>query len=425
TLPERPMAMRNYFYKIITNPYGAVFDHRMEHAVGWFGFEWESSARVKCQLTDREWSLEMAIPFKSFALEKAPADGTRWFAQLVSAGDPGSYYYAWQPVAWTEWDLMPEIIFDSRTPAVQITSMGRPMDGLLDLPVKLKGKRGLPEITVSVKVLDQKDREIYFREEKVAFTDETVKTLRFHQPNLALTGEGEIRWEYQNLKGNTISVQVTSADGKKIFQAEYPFAKTPPNIKEKLYDFIAASRKEAGQPVMHTCYYHTAQKIEASVEVDILRISPEIRQAPRFRLRLIRTGDVRTLLSAEGYILPDGQGKILEAVPFLPDGDYQAVVEILAKDGRVLASQADPFTIRSYPWENTSAGKEEIVVKPFTPLVVSEKSVLAWGRKYTFGDTGLLTSVVSQGAELLAAPVSLKALINGREEIIQPVDWPS
>lgn len=424
TFPERYMALRNYFYKILTNPYGAIFDHRMEYSVGWFGFEWESSAKIKSCLTEDAWTFEMAIPFQSFSLPGAPPDGTIWYAQLVSAGDPGSYYYAWQPVAWTEWDRMPVIIFDSQAPAVQITSLGRPMEGVLDLSVQLKGKSNSPETIVSVRVTDQHSREIFSRQEKVKFTDATTRVMRFNEPKLAITAEGKIKWDYQNLKGNNIQVQVTGAGGEVIFQCEYPFAKSPASIKEELYDFIAASRSVSGQPVMKTCYYHTAQKIEGFVDVDILGINSEIRQAPRFRLKVVRASDRKILVSEEAYILPTGEGKILLATPYLEEGEYQAVIEILSQERKVLASQSDPFTIRSYPWEHTTAGKEEIVVKPFTPLIVKEKAVFPWGRRYSFGETGLLTSVVSQGSELLSGPVKLEATINGKNEVLQSLAWP-
>ena len=58
----------------------------------------------------------------------------------------------------------------------------------------------------------------------------------------------------------------------------------------------------------------------------------------------------------------------------------------------------------------------------FLPIEVSstglEHKVRVWGREYTFGADSLPCSIVSQGQELLAAPVRLVGIEDG-----QPLRW--
>lgn len=62
---------------------------------------------------------------------------------------------------------------------------------------------------------------------------------------------------------------------------------------------------------------------------------------------------------------------------------------------------------------------KETVIKPWTPIAVSEKDgeIVAevWGRRYTIGKKSFLQSVVSQGKELLAAPIRLVGTEDGEE----------
>ena len=64
------------------------------------------------------------------------------------------------------------------------------------------------------------------------------------------------------------------------------------------------------------------------------------------------------------------------------------------------------------PWLGTTLGAEDEVPSPWTAPVAGERGYRCWGRSYAFGGKGLVTSVVSSGQELLAAPVTLE--VNGR-----------
>ena len=64
------------------------------------------------------------------------------------------------------------------------------------------------------------------------------------------------------------------------------------------------------------------------------------------------------------------------------------------------------------PWRGTTLGAEDEVPPPWTRPEAGVDGFRCWGRSYAFGGKGLVTSVVTSGKELLAAPVTVE--MNGR-----------
>ena len=63
-------------------------------------------------------------------------------------------------------------------------------------------------------------------------------------------------------------------------------------------------------------------------------------------------------------------------------------------------------------WDNFSGGREETVPSPWTAVSANGNEFSCWGRKAVFGGNGIVSSVLSQGKELLSRPVTLK--LNGK-----------
>ena len=62
----------------------------------------------------------------------------------------------------------------------------------------------------------------------------------------------------------------------------------------------------------------------------------------------------------------------------------------------------------------------DTVLKPWTPVEVSEDSVFVWGRRYDLGDWGLPAQVMSAQAQILAGPVRLEIVAAGETEALAP-----
>ncbi len=92
-------------------------------------------------------------------------------------------------------------------------------------------------------------------------------------------------------------------------------------------------------------------------------------------------------------------------------GDYQVRLEILRRDDTVRGKTTHQFSVPKIPevWRNNKIGQNKQVPAPWTKSEWnSEKAEFScWNRQYIFGNSSLPEQIVSDGNELLAAPVSL------------------
>ena len=96
----------------------------------------------------------------------------------------------------------------------------------------------------------------------------------------------------------------------------------------------------------------------------------------------------------------------------LPEGDYTVRIRIRNARGEILAEDSDWFKKKIFEWMKRKPWQSDEVFPPYTPLEAQDNRISPWGRQYTFGESGLLTSVVSQERELLAGPLSFHAKID-------------
>ena len=123
------------------------------------------------------------------------------------------------------------------------------------------------------------------------------------------------------------------------------------------------------------------------------------------------------LTDPEGHPLNQAQidhfGAPVETVEFplepLPTGTI-GVRAILRAGGEEVYSCDNSFEkIPTGPWKDTDLGTDDIVIPPFTPVVVEGQSVSVWGRTYRWYNSLFPVQVTSGGEELLAEPVELCA----------------
>jgi hypothetical protein len=98
----------------------------------------------------------------------------------------------------------------------------------------------------------------------------------------------------------------------------------------------------------------------------------------------------------------------------LPDGEYRLFYEIKDGEGKVIASDYTYYGKygENPPWKDCAAGSDDTTPEPWTDPVFRRDSFECWGRTVRFGGAGLVSSMVTQGRELLASPVRL--LVDGK-----------
>ncbi len=144
----------------------------------------------------------------------------------------------------------------------------------------------------------------------------------------------------------------------------------------------------------------------------------------RARVELVPQGQAEPTARAEIATFPKDVGRCALPLANAPEGDYEVRAALLDAAGKEITRAVVPFTRPGPPvWSGNTLGLADKVLPPWTPLrVVGAGGMRAkqgrpvtlgcWGRRYEFG--GLLRQVRSAGANLLARPVTLEAVIGGK-----------
>ncbi len=101
--------------------------------------------------------------------------------------------------------------------------------------------------------------------------------------------------------------------------------------------------------------------------------------------------------------------------PKLADGMYK-LSAVVSVDGKELRSEPVPFESARFPWEGNELGITNEIFPPFQPIKADGKTASVVLRTYLMNGFGLWDSVLSQGRELLAAPIRLRYETEAGEE---------
>ena len=139
---------------------------------------------------------------------------------------------------------------------------------------------------------------------------------------------------------------------------------------------------------------------------------------------IVKSGDGETILTEEDKSFEYDAAEVYLWMPKdLPFGEYTVEMAFVDDGGKELASASKTFKHKNYKkqfvWLDSDKYGEDIqVAPPFKPLKTDKaaKTVNVWGRTYTF-DGALPEQIVSQGREMLAAPVQLVAVVGGKKQV--------
>ena len=119
-------------------------------------------------------------------------------------------------------------------------------------------------------------------------------------------------------------------------------------------------------------------------------------------------------------LLPFPKAGITLDVPALQDGGYGLTVTIISSNGECREIRRT-FERKRFSWEDNPAGRDRLVIPPFTPLQVDEERRMIGCvlRKHEIGSNGLWSQMSSQGRPLLAEPMRLEIEAAGKKHIAQ------
>ena len=374
-------------YHFIINADCAVYDSRVSAGREIKSFNAEG-VQLKSKVVDGRWVLEAAFPWRTFGF--SPADTESFYFNLCRSyrGNPKGDFagdlnrhasegrndirrcsVSVSSGAFADASGFGKIIFSPGAPAFELSPVGRLIKGEVDS--RLDFFPAADDVLTAR--LSTGNGPGAFRFEKA------LKCAAGKTANQAIRGKCA--------SNGTLTVRLDSAAAGELLRAKLAYEK--PTLL-KFRSFVA------DPPKMQLIF--TTEGGDDSGEACFVRI----------RMKDWKTGSIvydatQPLKLRRGIIT---QRFDLTA---LPPGVFDLLYTFTDKTGKVLADDYGYFAKPDgkAPWEGTTAGAGDIVPEPWTLPEADDTVFSCWGRKYTLGGNGLVSSVTSQGKELLSRPVTL------------------
>jgi hypothetical protein len=195
------------------NPIGTLNDWQYGTAGG-SDFKYASKADIRSIADDKNWVIEYRIPLKSLRylgydgkdendrplVQIPPSDGTAyrvWCARGI--GGNGAFFNNFDD---TDWETMQtKLIFDSKSPVIQINELGRIMDNQINLEVTLKNHNTRSETVRLGFHVESAQEQIYSSYTSAEIPNGLVelrpgetRKLRLHHSNPKMTLDGNVLW---------------------------------------------------------------------------------------------------------------------------------------------------------------------------------------------------------------------------------------
>jgi hypothetical protein len=379
-------------FQLITNAKGAIFDQAYSLSGG--GEAWRGAWRIANKIEGDRWNCEIAIPWSSFG---ATADDLKQPIGLRVGRN-------WQQTALasqTEWsplggpymtpETMPVVAFDASAPVVQVLALRDESGQKAEPQVSLFNPGNAPRgVLLQLNVVPKNSAPTQHRETLTLAPGET-KTIAVPA---AGTAEEELFTE----------IRVSSPDEKTVYyQRNFSWSI---GRSENLWTLDADAAKKIDTSFAFFPSHHAMK-----VKVNLSGLE-EKAKVTAVNLAVRAKADKKQIAATK---MPPLQKDVTQLdewkLPPLSEGEYELVVTL---DGLKVEPQVLPFVRHKFAWEGNALGKSDIVVPPFTPIVVAGQNVQTVLREHAMNGLGLWNQVVADGQKLLRAPMRLEAKSGGR-----------
>lgn len=385
-------------YYILLNAIGTSQDMKIVKNYNEVHNSWTLPLDVRSTVTEQHWVCEMKFPLRAFG-GKAPRDGDRWRMNFVRTY-PKYIWSAWRIGAFNSPYTGGDVTFDSSAPAVRVLSMDSLLSGKLALEVEIANATSAAK-TVGLRLSERDSQEtLLMAEEKLTVGPAGVKKVSMGKGE-SFSGEKVVVLEVVEMPGN-----------KRLYYNEYqmvlpgkPFVVKPAPVRSDLYLFAR--------------YIPSRERL--AVVMNYIALSAKKRVArPLARITVKKKDDIEPFLTGEFRDFLNGEGTWRHDTGCLSEGEYTVDVDLYDGETKI-ASETDWFEKRHLEWLENPVGCGDDVPAPFTPLKISGRSIMPWGRTYTFDRMGLPAGIVSQGRELLAGQARLTGSSRGTDIAWNPV----
>lgn len=386
-----PGNTRTHFFHLIVSCVGSVYDAR-DGDPAWNG-KWTGEVQAPTSSGARsgdlsyptvgglshEWTCRIRVPFSALGRE-APKPGEEWGINFCAdyAGDEPTEW-AFTGRRFEEPTRFGTLLFQPEAPAVKLPELRDLVVGAQALQLSVASRSGA-HVRLAAKLGN-------------------AAATPLDESRLLDLAAGEVRpvrfpFEARPEAEYTASVSATAGDGKLLFAMECPVVIRPPVVVRVRPFFF---ERTAEVTVDATVLPQPAEGMKAEVSA----FEPGNLPVDRRTVALARKeGTVEVQMG-------DGVGPVRVRVTVL---DAQGVVV-----GRGEALVERPATPA---WVGTKAGLSDQVLPPFEPIRAVRDELRLWGRSLRLRGGLLPTSIISRGAELLAAPIALVLQTDGKPQAV-------
>ena len=378
-------------YHFIINSSGIIYDSQLQNGIE--KKQWNVKAiNVKNKVINGDWHFEAAIPWSNFKVIPKLDESFyfnicrsfRGITHLLKTDDLGkekvdkknkvrSCTVSLAPGAMGDVRQFAKVKFTENTPAFEITSFGE------------LSCQGNFSSTVSFYPVKEDKAKVQIDAGALS-TNKCFKNLGLEKGKVAqvnLTG----KWAQEG----TLNVGLTSQFGY-LFKGQVDY-KEPNIVKFKSFK---ADPKKMQLIVVATGGDNSKRKCILNIKMQDWK--------------------TKKIVYNQQQIFPVTRGDITLTfdIKKLPPNLYDMHYEFTDLTGKVIAKDFEYFAKPNgkAPWEGTNAGLGDIVPVPWIPVKATNKNFACWGRTYTLGGNGIVSSIASQNKELLTGPVTL--LLDGK-----------
>jgi len=392
------------------NAIGTLWDAKFYPNLAEVHNSWESGAQVANSTEGSYWACEVKIPLEAIT-NKLPKDGDTWRMNFDRTY-AGYKWSAWKSGGLNDARTGGNVTFDRRAAAVRLLSAGSLVDGKLKIPFEVANSTAQPQ---KIKFrLECTGEEARGKGGTVIGKEEQEVTV---EPGKV--AEVRLGKDQRLLPLNKVVLEATDSTGRRLFyllrKVNIPCRRIP-------------KQRAPAVPLVHVFPRFLASRERLAVIVDYtawIKKTGYIGDSPQAEIKVFRKEDeAKPVMEGTLTDFADHKGTWRRSTKELPEGSYIVNVKVTAPRGEVLADYDDWFEKRVLDWMVNKRGVGKDVPTPYTPLETTKTEVKPWGRSHRFTRAGLPAGVTSQGRELLTAPATFHAEVEGKEAVEPSVVTP-
>lgn len=393
-----PAGGKGQYYQIMVNSAGVLFDQEFDATEKIGRTYWRVAMEQAHTVKDGLWTAEFAIELASLKV----TDPTKPLAMRVCR----NYKYNWDQSRWAPGviafdapETMPLVRFAETAPVVSEAGFQDDKGICVAVDVSNPGAKPLP-ITVKLGY-NAESQPRYYQETPLDLQPGETKRVEYRKdfftggnyPALAeilVTGKDGTILHHRDVKWQTKGLTswwapMGDAPPEEAVQFGFEFHPTPRAMRWRV-DFAGMKGREA---------------------VTAVRLVI----APKGSTTAVQT--VTAKPSTE-FTVPVR----LDTLQGLRDGVYEARVYLDAATPAAQPVKSTVFGLRTdFPWLNNSIGKDDTVIPPFTPMAVKGRTISTVLREHALAENGLWQQVTAAGRPLLAGPMRIEVVRDGKVDI--------